>query len=152
MLVAVAADALFPVVVAISLFFAVLMFVRRGSRTLRNSLVVRDGRPALSDEVRTRLDKRGLDVAKIEDLVVKTYTVNERGEIVMRGESTETETRSPATPAANPPEPDSSARAKPDPATNDDRFHSAWEEQDAGPSIWDKDEKAAFWGDAEKSE
>jgi len=54
--------------------------------------VARDGHPTLSDEARANLEKRGRNVAKIERLVDSTYAVNERGEIVARGESTERKT------------------------------------------------------------
>jgi len=140
------------ILIAIALFVAVLMAVSRGARTLRGSLVVRDGRPALRDEARAKLGKRGLDIAKIEDFIAKTYAVNERGEIVTRGTDSETETPASATPVARPSEPDRFARAKPEPATGRDSFRSIWEEQDSGPSIWDEADRATFWGDAEKRE
>ncbi len=130
----------------------VLLTVSRGARTLQGSLVVRDGRPALSDEARARFAKRGLDSAKVEDFIAKTYTVNERGEIVKRAESATTEAPAPVAPAARAFAPDSLARAKPEPATDREGFRSVWEEQDAGPSIWDEADKATFWGDAEKRE
>ncbi|HEY4977065.1 MAG TPA: hypothetical protein VII05_06940 [Gaiellaceae bacterium] len=71
---------------------AALKAVRRGSRLLRGSLVVRDGHAALSDEARANLEKRGMNVEKMERLVEKTYRVNARGEIVMGEESSEEET------------------------------------------------------------
>jgi hypothetical protein len=93
----------------IALSVAVLRAVRRGAaRVMRDSLVVRDGHPALSDDTRASLEKRGLSVTKIEQLVDKTYTVNDRGEIAPRGESTERGTPAPPTSGA------SSTTAEPD--------------------------------------
>jgi hypothetical protein len=76
----------------IALARAVRGGVNRGARLMRSSLVARDGRATLSDEARASLEKRGVNVEKMERLVDKTYTVNERGEVVMRGESRETKT------------------------------------------------------------
>jgi hypothetical protein len=151
MLAAIAAGSVF-VLIAIFLFVALLTAIRRGSQKLRDSLVVRDGRPVLSDEARVRFGKRGLDIAEIDSFVAKTYVVNERGEIVRQAENAKPETPAPSAPAARVSAPDTPARAKPEPATGRDGFHSVWEEQDAGPSIWDETDKAAFWGDAEKRE
>jgi hypothetical protein len=151
MLAAAAAGSIF-VLIAISLFVALLTALRRGSRKLRDSLVVRDGRPVLSDEARARLGKRGLDFAKIDSFIAETYVVNERGEIVRRAEHAKPETLASIPPTARPSEPGRSAPAKPQPATGRDAFQSVWEEQDAGPSIWDEADKSAFWGDAEKRE
>ena len=81
---------------------AVRKAVRRGSRLLRSSLVVRDGHAALSDEARASLEKRGMNVEKMERLVEKTYTVNARGEIVLVGESTETGSPLPPTSRTTP--------------------------------------------------
>lgn len=66
--------------------------VHRGALLMRGALVVRDGHAALSDEARASLEKRGMNVEKMERLVEKTYRVNARGEIVLGGESSETET------------------------------------------------------------
>jgi hypothetical protein len=151
MLVAAASGSVF-VLIAILLFVALLTSFRRGALKLRDSLVVRDGRPVLSDEARVRLGKRGLDIAEIEDFIAKTYAVNERGEIVTRAEGAKPETPAPSAPAARASAFDPPARAKPEPASGRDGFHSVWEEQDSGPSIWDEADKAAFWGDAEKRE
>jgi hypothetical protein len=137
--------------VTIALFVAVLMAVSRGKRTLRDSLVVRDGRPVLSDEARARLRKRGLDIAEIDNFIAKTYAVNERGEIVTRAESSATEAPAPVAPGARASEPDPFAPPKPEPATGRDSFRSVWEEQDSGPSIWDEADRATFWGDDKKS-
>ena len=151
MLAAAATGSVF-VLIAISLFVALLTALRRGSKKLQNSLVVRDGRPVLSDEARVRLGKRGLDIAKIDSFVANTYVVNEHGEIVRRAESAKPETSSSPALAARTPAPDTPARAKPEPATDREGFHSVWEEQDSSPSIWDEADKAAFWGDVEKRE
>jgi hypothetical protein len=137
--------------VVVSLFVAVLLAMSRGKRTLRDSLVVRDGRPALSDEARVRLDKRGLDLAEIDTFIAKTYAVNERGEIVTRAESAATEAPAAVTPAARASEPDPFAPPKSEPATGRDSFRSIWEEQDSSPSIWDEADRATFWGDDKKS-
>jgi hypothetical protein len=141
------------VLIAISLSIAVSIAARRGvRRLLQGSLVVRDGRPALSDEARAKLDKRGLDTAQVEDVIAKKFTLNERGEIVTRTESAPTKPPVPTASVTRAPEPDPSVSGKPQPATDREGFHSVWEEQDAGPSIWDEADKAAFWGDAEKRE
>lgn len=140
------------VLIAISLFVVLLTALRRGSKKLQDSLVVRDGRPVLSDEARVRLGKRGLDIAKIDSFVANTYVVNERGEIVRRAESAKPETPSSPAPAARASAPETPARAKPEPATDCEGFRSVWEEQDSSSSIWDEADKAAFWGDAEKRE
>ena len=84
----------------IALSVAVLKAVRRGARVMRGSLVVRDGHPALSDDARASLERRGINVAKIERIVDKTYTVSDRGEIVLRGESIERGTPAPPTSGA----------------------------------------------------
>lgn len=147
-----AANGSVALLVTIALFVAVLMAVSRGTRTLRDLLVVRDGRPVLSDEARAKLAKRGLDIAKFEDVIAKTYAVNEHGKIVKRAESAATEAPAPVAPVARASEPDPPAPLKPEPASGGDRFRSVWEEQDSGPSIWGEDDKAAFWGDAEKRE
>jgi hypothetical protein len=76
----------------------VVRAVRRGVRSMRGSLVVRDGRAALSDEARARLEKRHIDVTKIERLLAQTYTVDGRGKIVLQGESSET--KAPASPTS----------------------------------------------------
>jgi hypothetical protein len=149
MLAAIAIGSVF-VLIAISLFVALLTALRRGSRKLQALLEVRDGRPVLSDEARARLGKRGMDIAKIDSYVAETYVVNERGEIVRRSEHAKPGAPAPAPPTARPPEPDRSAPAKSQPATNREGFQSVWEEQDSGPSIWDETDKAAFWGDTEK--
>lgn len=131
------------------LVVAALMAVSRGSRTLRDSLVVRDGRPALSDEARAKLAKRGVDSLELDDLIAKTYAVNGRGEIVMRADSAASE---PPVPVAGASEPDLFAPSQPEPAPGRDRFRSIWEEQDSGPSIWAETDRASFWSDAEKPE
>jgi hypothetical protein len=87
----------FATAICIAVARAVLKAVRRGSRLLRGSLVVRDGHAALSDEARANLEKRGMDVEKMERLVEKTYRVNARGEIVLGGQSTETGSPAPST-------------------------------------------------------
>jgi hypothetical protein len=70
---------------------AVHKAVRRGALMMRGAIVARDGHAALSDEARANLEKRGMDVEKMERLVEKTYRVNARGEIVPGGESSEAE-------------------------------------------------------------
>ncbi len=87
----------FATAISIAVARTVLKAVRRGSRLLRDSLVVRDGHAALSDEARASLEKRGMNVEKMERLVEKTYRVNARGEIVLRGESTEAASAPPPT-------------------------------------------------------
>ena len=52
------------------------------------------------DDTRAGLEKRGLNVTRIEQLVDETYTVNDRGEIVPRGESGERGTLAPPTSGA----------------------------------------------------
>ncbi len=90
---------------------AVLKAVRGGSRIIRRSLVVRDGHVALSDEARARLGQRGLDVAKIESMVAKSYSVDERGGIVTRGTSGKA---APLPPTSNVPSSPSSTVAESD--------------------------------------
>jgi hypothetical protein len=77
---------------AIIVSLVIIRALRHSARTMRGSIVARDGHPTLSDEARANLEKRGRNVAKIERLVDSTYAVNERGEIVARGESTERKT------------------------------------------------------------
>lgn len=89
---------IFSILIAIVIARAVLRVARRGARLLRGSIVVRDGHAALSDEARASIEKRGLNVAKMERLVDKTYTVDERGEIVTRGERTGASTSVSPTP------------------------------------------------------
>ncbi|MGD0274192.1 MAG: hypothetical protein ABSB96_10750 [Gaiellaceae bacterium] len=113
----------------------------RGAKRIRNSLEIRDGRVALKEEVRLRLERNPRRLHRIEALIASTYTVNERGEIVARGDTDDV--RAPA------PEP-VSRPAKSASSQEDERFCSAWDEQDAGSSIWDEQERAAFWGDTEE--
>jgi hypothetical protein len=80
----------FVTFLGIALARAVRRGVSRGARLMRSSVVARDGHAALSDEARASLEKRGMNVEKMERLVDKTYTLNERGEVVMRGEGSET--------------------------------------------------------------
>ena len=88
--------------IGIAVFATVRRAVRRGALLMRSALVIRDGHAALSDAARANLEKRGIDVAKMERLVDKTYTVNERGEIVTRGESPEKGLPSPSTSRTTP--------------------------------------------------
>lgn len=81
----------FSTFICIAVARAVLKAVRRGALMMRGSIVVRDGHAALSDEARASLEKRGMNVEKMERLVEKTYRVNARGEIVLGGESSEME-------------------------------------------------------------
>jgi hypothetical protein len=98
----------FATFLCIAVARAVHKAVRRGARMMRDSIVARDGHAALSDEARASLEKRGMNVEKMERLVEKTYRVNARGEIVLGGESTETGSPSPPTSSTVP------ATAEPD--------------------------------------
>jgi len=82
----------FATFLCIAVARALLRVVRRGALMMRGAIVARDGHAALSDEARANLEKRGMNVEKMERLVEKTYRVNARGEIVMGGESSEEET------------------------------------------------------------
>lgn len=90
----------FAIFVSIAVARAVLKVVRRGALMMRGAIVARDGRATLSDEARASLEKRGMNVEKTERFVDKTYTVNGRGEVVMRGESSQTQ--KPPSPASPP--------------------------------------------------
>lgn len=82
----------FGILLSIAAARVVRKVVRRGALMMRGAIVARDGHAALSDEARANLEKRGMNVAKIERIVEKTYRVNARGEVVLGGESSETET------------------------------------------------------------
>jgi len=81
----------------------VVRAVRRGVRSMRDSLVVRDGHAALSDEARARLEKRHVDVTKVERFLAQTYTVDGSGKIVMQGESSETKAAAAPISRSSPP-------------------------------------------------
>lgn len=143
-----------PFVVIFILFSAVSLFAKRSTRRLRDSLEVRDGRVVLKEEIRLKLERHPERLRRVEALVAKTYTVNERGEIVSRSSPSSSENvpwyKREISIGEKEPKPTAAPTPPPIPASGEDekeRFHSAWDEQDASPSIWDKDEKAAFWDD-----
>lgn len=92
----------FSTFLCIAVARAVLKAVRRGTLMMRGAIVARDGHAALSDEARANLEKRGMNVEKMERLVETTYRVNARGEIVPGGESTETSSPVPPTSRTTP--------------------------------------------------
>jgi len=74
------------ILVTFGLLFALAQAVKRGSRRFRSSLQIRDGRVVLNDAARLKLSRRGRDLNKAEAFIAKNFSVNERGEIVERGE------------------------------------------------------------------
>jgi hypothetical protein len=92
------------VIAAFVVLFALRSFARRGaSRRFQDLLEVRDGRVVLKEDVRRRLERDPQRLRRVEALIAKNYTVNERGEVAERsGARVEAAARSRAAPAPAP--------------------------------------------------
>jgi hypothetical protein len=140
MLASITAEALVRII-GIGAFLAFYLVAKTIQRRRGAQIVVRDGRPALSDAARAALERQGIDTAAVEAKLEREMTVNERGEVVGRPSSGEAEAPEPAVFGS-----DERPRTKPQLAHEKERFESIWEKQDSGPSIWDDPDRDAFWG------
>ena len=92
MLVALSSGSIAEIVLSIALaFFLVGYLIRRRRRITVSWLTVRNGRVALTDKGRAKIENRGMEISVVEASLAETFYVDEDGDIAYGGAGSEAE-------------------------------------------------------------